>query len=150
MRALGVDLGSKRIGIAVSDSAGTMAVPLETVHRSRTWSVDHREIAALAEESEVEVVVVGLPLSLDGSAGPAVRRTRKEVAALRCTLSVPVETYDERLSTVQAERSLRDAAVGPKQRRAVIDAAAAAVILQGWLDHRRGTDPGGHRTEGTP
>ena len=138
MRAVGVDLGSRRIGIAVSDSAGTLALPSETLRRSGDWSRDHSALEALVDELSAEVVVVGMPLSLDGSTGPAARRTLKELKVLRRTLSVPVETYDERLSTVEAEGALRAAEVNASRRSEVIDAAAAAVILQGWLDARRG------------
>lgn len=137
MRALGLDLGSKRIGVAISDSAGTMAVPSDTVHRCGDRALDHRRIAELAEEADAEVVVVGLPLSMDGTDGPAARRTQAEVRALRRCLRQPVETYDERLTTVSAQRSLREAGVGGRHRREVVDRTAAAVILQGWLDHRR-------------
>jgi len=147
---LGVDLGSRRIGVAVSDSGGTLALPLETVQRCGDWGRDHRRIAELVAEAEAEAVVVGLPLSLDGTEGPAVRRTRKEIRVLERTLEVPVATYDERLSTVEAEASLRAADVGPRRRRQVIDAAAAAVILQGWLDHRRTTAAGDDEDEGRP
>ncbi len=142
MRAIALDLGSKRIGVAVSNSEGTLALPMETVERSGDWAADHRRIAGLVAEVEAETVVVGLPLSLDGSEGPAVRRTRRELRHLERAVEVPLETYDERLSTVEAEMSLRAAEVGSQRRRQVIDAAAAAVILQGWLDHRSGTDPG--------
>jgi len=150
VRALGLDLGSKRIGVAVCDSGGTLAVPLETVGRSGDLARDHRRIAELVAEAEAEVVVVGLPLSLDGSEGPAARRARRELAALQRALPVPVATYDERWSTVEAEASLRAAEVGPRRRRQVIDAAAAAVILQGWLDHRRATVAGADDDEGRP
>lgn len=137
MRALGIDLGSKRIGVAVSDSDGTMAVPLEVVQRSSDRARDHRRLAALADEAEVECVVVGMPYSLDGSVGPAARRAMAEVKLLRRALRVPVETYDERLSTVTADRSLRELQLGASARRRMVDSVAASVILQAWLDHRR-------------
>ncbi len=136
MRALGIDLGTKRIGVALSDSAGTVASPFEVVQRSGDRQRDHRRLAALAEEAEAEVVVVGLPYSLDGSIGPAARRALAEVEVLRCALLIPVETYDERLSTVTAHRSLREMNLGAAARRRVVDKVAAAVILQSWLDHR--------------
>ncbi len=136
MRALGVDLGSRRIGVAVSDSAGTVASPFEVVQRSGDRQRDHRRLADLVHEAEAEIVVVGLPYSLDGSIGPAARRVVAEVRVLRRALSVPVETYDERLSTVTAHRSLREMNVGAAARRRVVDKIAAAVILQSWLDHR--------------
>lgn len=140
MRAVGVDLGSKRIGVALSDSAGTLAVPFEVVQRSSDRARDHRAIAALAAEAEAEVVVVGVPYSLDGSVGPAARRALAEVRAMRRALPVPVETYDERLSTVTAHRSLQEMDVDAATRRKVVDKVAAAVILQAWLDHRAAAD----------
>lgn len=149
MRAIGVDLGSKRIGVALSDSAGKLAVPFEVVQRSTDRARDHRAIAELASEAEAEVVVVGVPYSLDGSVGPAARRALVEIRAMRRALPVPVETYDERLSTVTAHRSLQEMDVGPATRRKVVDKVAAAVILQSWLDHRCANapdidDPGPH------
>jgi putative Holliday junction resolvase len=136
MRALGVDLGSKRIGVALSDSDGRVASPFEVVTRSGDRPRDHRRIAELVAEAEAEVVVVGVPYSLDGSVGPAARRALAEVEVLRRALGVPVETYDERLSTVTAHRSLREMHVDAATRRRVVDKVAAAVILQAWLDHR--------------
>lgn len=138
MRALGIDLGERRIGVAVS--SGSLAVPLEVVVRSGDRHRDHRRLAELASESEVDVVVVGMPWSLDGSAGPAARRAQAEVAVLEGVLGVPVETYDERLTTVTAERSLREQGLDAKERRKVVDKVAAAVLLQGWLDQRAATE----------
>ncbi len=140
MRALGLDLGDVRIGVAISDADGTVATPIETIKRARKWHVDHGAIAHLVAEWEAEIVVVGLPLSLDGTEGPAVRKVKKELGHLRDTLAVPVETYDERLSTVTAERALKEQNLRAQERRAVIDQVAAAVILQAWLDHRRSAD----------
>ncbi len=131
-RALGIDLGSKRIGVALS--ASTLATPYEVVQRTGDKTRDHRRIAELVEESGAEVVVVGLPLSLDGSIGPAAQRALDEVDVMATVLDVPVETWDERLSTVSAERSLRAQDLKGPARRRVVDMVAAAVILQGWLD----------------
>lgn len=141
MRALGIDLGSKRIGVALSDSAGTLAVPYEVVPRSGDRQRDHRRLLALAVEAEVEAVVVGMPYSLDGSVGPAARRIQAEVRVLESVLPVPVLTHDERLSTVTAHRSLAAMDLDAPARRRVVDKVAAAVILQAWLDHRRGSAP---------
>lgn len=141
VRALGVDLGSKRVGIAVSDISGTIASALTTVHRSKSRRHDHLEIAKLVKIEECEVVVVGLPLSLDGTHGPAAKGAVKEARQLQQTLGVPVEMYDERFTTVTAERHMMEVGLDAKQRRKVVDKAAAAVILQGWLDHRRNTWP---------
>ena len=140
MRALGLDLGSRRIGVALSDSAGTVAAPYETVQRCGDVALDHRRILALATEADVEVLVVGLPLSLDGTVGPAADNVLAEIDALRDATGLPVETYDERLTTVTATRLLREGGVTGKARRQLVDKVAASVILQSWLDGRRRDD----------
>lgn len=137
MRALGLDLGSKRIGVAVSDRSGTIATPLVVVARSKSRRHDHERLAQLVREEEAERVVVGLPRSLSGELGPAARAVLSEVKALATVVGVPVETYDERLTTVAAEAALRAGGVRGSARRERVDKVAAAVILQGWLDHRR-------------
>ena len=141
MRALGLDLGSKRIGVAVSDSDGLVATPIEVVLRTSDRRGEHRALADLAEEWEVEVVVIGIPYSLDGSTGPMAQAMTAEAVELARVLSarsgVPVETYDERLTTVTAERTLREQDLRAPQRRKVVDMVAAAVMLQAWLDVRR-------------
>lgn len=134
MRALGLDLGSKRVGIALS--SGRLATPYEVLARSGDRPRDHRRIAEHVAETEATVVVVGLPLSLDGTVGPAAQRALDEVEQLQAVLDVPVETWDERLSTVTAERSLIDQQLRAPARRKVVDMVAAAVILQSWLDAR--------------
>ncbi len=143
MRALGLDLGTKRIGVAVSDSDGRVATPVEVVQRTGDRSREHRALADLAVEWEVGVVVVGIPYSLDGSTGPMARSMAAEAAeldrVLGARLGIPVETYDERLTTVTAERALREQDLRAPQRRKVVDMVAAAVILQAWLDARRET-----------
>jgi putative Holliday junction resolvase len=120
--------------VALSDSAGTVASPYETVERSGDIALDHRRLLALADEAEVEVLVVGLPLALDGRVGPAAENVLAEVDRLRDATDLPVETYDERLTTVTATRVLRESGVTGKAQRRVIDKVAAAVILQAWLD----------------
>jgi putative holliday junction resolvase len=133
-RAVALDIGTRRVGVALSDSGGAVATPYETVTRSGDPARDHRRIAALVDEAGAEVVVVGLPLSLDGSIGPAARSILDETDELRARLPVGVVTWDERLSTVEAQRRLRAVGVkGPKGRR-VVDQVAATVILQSWLD----------------
>jgi putative Holliday junction resolvase len=143
MRALGLDLGSKRIGVAVSDDGERVATPIDTVVRARAGRAeDHRAVGRLVEEWNAEIVVVGLPFSLDGSLGPAADAVLDEVADLRTALPVPVETVDERFTTVTASARLREQGVRGKQRTAVIDRTAAAVLLQAWLDRRqRGDSP---------
>jgi putative holliday junction resolvase len=138
VRALGIDLGTKRIGVAVSDDGETVATPLTTVQRTRDATAHRTAIARLVDEWEVGVVVVGMPLSLSGADGPAAVAALAEVDELRAALSVPVETFDERLTTVVADQRLRESGVSGKTRAARIDQTAAAVILQDWLDARRG------------
>ena len=136
MRALGLDLGSKRVGVAVSDSDGRVATPVEVLQRTGDRKADHRAVSALVEEWEAAVVVVGIPYSLDGTLGPMGRSMAAEAADLAAFLPIPVETYDERLTTVTAERSLREQDVRGPDRRRVVDMVAAAVMLQAWLDGR--------------
>jgi putative holliday junction resolvase len=143
VRALGIDLGTRRLGVALSDSAGSLATPYEVVERSGDRSRDHRRIAELVEEAGAEIVVVGLPLSLDGSAGPAARAALDEAEELRATLGVPVEEWDERFTTVTAHQGLIASGVRGPARRKVVDKVAASVMLQAWLDHRRATGRGG-------
>jgi putative Holliday junction resolvase len=139
VRALGIDLGTKRIGVAVSDISGTVASPLTTVQRSSSRRHDHATIAQIVRDEEAELVVVGLPLSLDGSKGPAARSAETEATHLASVVGVPVEMYDERFTTVTAERGMLEAGLDARQRRKVVDKVAAAVMLQAWLDHRIGT-----------
>jgi putative holliday junction resolvase len=133
-RALALDLGSRRIGVALSDSGGTVATPYETVHRSGDRERDHRRIAELVTDTEAEIVVVGLPLSLDGGQGPSATVVLDEVGALAAALPVDVVTWDERLSTVEAQRAMRTMGVRKGRRRQIVDQLAATVILQSWLD----------------
>ena len=143
--ALGVDLGSRRIGISVSDSGRVLARPHSVITRSGDDAKDRDEIAALVESSGATVVVVGVPFSLSGREGPAARAARTEIEALEARLQVPVVTIDERLSTVEATRRLAEARPAGSSRRTVprrggatrrrpVDDAAAAIILQSWLD----------------
>jgi putative pre-16S rRNA nuclease len=141
VRALGLDLGSKRIGVAVSDRSGTIASPLTVLQRSGSRHTDHERIAALVREEEAELVVVGMPRSLSGGQGPAARAATAEIAALASVVDVPVEPYDERFTTVTANRALAEAGVRGPARRQVVDKVAAAVILQSWLDARRSATP---------
>lgn len=132
MRAIGIDLGSRRIGVALS--AGRLATPYEVVERSRDRRVDHAKLLALATEADAEVIVVGLPLSMDGSLGPAAKNVLGEVEELVKRTPLPVETIDERLTTVTADRELRSQGLNAQARRKVVDKVAAAIILQTWLD----------------
>jgi putative Holliday junction resolvase len=134
-RCLGVDLGEKRIGISLSDGLGWTAGPLAALARVG-WKKDLAALRALILQHEVRRVVVGLPINMDGSAGEMARRTQEFVDRFRLTVSIPVETWDERLTTVQAERILLEADLRRDKRRQVIDSMAACLILQGYLDYR--------------
>ena len=134
MRALGLDLGERRVGVAVCDSGGTVATPVETLVRCGDAKRDRKAIADRVEEWEAEIVVVGLPVSLDGSEGPAARAARAEIDRLGRALAVPVVSHDERLTTVIAERRLTEQQVRGRARRDVVDQVAAAVMLQSWID----------------
>ena len=139
---IGVDPGDARIGIARSDPTGFLATPVETVRRAKG---DLRRIARLAGETDAVEVVVGLPRSLSGGEGPAAAKTRMWAGRLADVLSpLPVRLVDERLTTISAEAMLRDRGVKGQARRAVVDMAAAVVILQQALDTERttGTPPG--------
>ena len=136
MRVLALDLGTKRIGVAVSDATETLASPRPPVLRSGDRARDHRRIAEVVSEEEAGLVLVGLPLSLDGSEGPAATAAREEVDELRAALQVPVDLQDERLTTVTAHRLLAEQGLDSRKRRSVVDGAAAAVMLQAWLDGR--------------
>jgi putative Holliday junction resolvase len=139
VRVLGLDVGSKTIGVAVSDELGMLAHPRTTLARVGT-SGDVAAIADWIVREEAVRVVVGLPLTLDGEIGPRAKRVMVLVAALRARLAVPVDTWDERFSTAAVERTLIEADLSRKKRKEVIDRGAAAFILQGWLDAHR--EPG--------
>ena len=145
MRVIGIDFGDRRIGLAVSDASGTLARPLKTIERG-TSDADaverlHAIVADLAAEDPVEAVVIGLPTHLDGSASPQTRRIHDVVALLANRLTVPVVTQDERLSSREAEERLALREKDWRKRKAKLDAAAAAVILQDYLDARSMTGP---------
>jgi putative Holliday junction resolvase len=137
-RVLGVDFGSKRIGVATSDATAVLASPLTVLQRSGDRAQDHRRLAALVEEEEAVRVVVGLPTDLQGKNGIAAQGVLAEVEQLATVLDVPVVTYDERMTTATASRRLADLGVSSKKQRGTIDKFAAAVILQGYLDSERG------------
>jgi putative holliday junction resolvase len=134
LRVLALDLGTKRVGVAVSDRSGTIASPLTVVARSGSRRRDHERIARLVAEEEAELVVVGLPLNMDGSRGPAAAAAGDEAGALATVVGVPVVTFDERRTTVTADQLLAQRRVRARDRRQVVDQVAAAVILQHWLD----------------
>ena len=140
-RVLGVDLGTRRIGLALSDPLGITAGPLAVIERSGDRAADHRAILEAGREAGATRIVVGLPLALStGAAGPAARAVLDEVDELSrraALVGMAVETHDERLSTVSAQAALAAGGVKARNRRGVVDKVAAAVILQSWLDGQR-------------
>jgi putative Holliday junction resolvase len=138
-RVLGVDLGERRIGLALSDPLGLIAGPYQTIERTGSPAADRRALLAAARDAEAERIVVGLPLSMSGRSGPAAQAALAEVEALRAEAgnNLPIETHDERLTTVTANRALADGKVRKGDRRKIVDQVAAAVMLQAWLDGRR-------------
>jgi len=134
MRAMGLDVGQRRIGVALSDPSGRLAYSRGTLRRSKLPK-DLDELAAIASEEGVSLVVVGLPRNLDGTLGPQAERVQRFGALLAERLSLPVVYWDERLTTVAAQRELREAGVPARARRESVDAVAAAMILQGYLDY---------------
>ena len=133
MRVIGLDLGERRIGVAVSDPTGVLATPHGIIHRASRVE-DFERIARLVEEVGAERVVVGLPLSLSGDTGPQARRVQRYSRALAKHLTVPLEYQDERYSTSTANAKLLETG---RRKQVAIDAAAAAVILQDYLDRIR-------------
>lgn len=141
MRALGLDVGSKTIGIAVADPSGTIA-SARTVLARRGHAADAASVAELAHNEAADAIVVGLPLELDGTVGHRARLVQRFVAVLQAVLKdrpdpVTLHTWDERFSTAAAERTMLEADASRASRKRNIDAVAAQFILQGWLDARR-------------
>ncbi len=136
MRSLCIDLGQRRVGVAVSDPTGTIARPLIVLQRKERQPL-LEAIAAIARREGAARVIVGLPLSLSGDAGPQARSTMRFVEELRATIGdIPVDVWDERYSTTQAQESLQQRGVRGKAQRASVDMIAAATILQSYLDHQ--------------
>jgi len=135
-RILALDPGSRRIGLAVSDPTGTLARPLPPVDRSggRSWA---DAVAELSGQLEVVGIVLGLPRNMDGSEGKAAADARQMAETLRSRVDVPVSLWDERLTTVAAERMFRESGVNTRRARKHVDGVAAVLILQGYLDHRK-------------
>ena len=134
-RYLGLDVGEKRIGVALSDETATLASPLTTLARAGVRR-DTAAVADLAQRHDVAAVVVGLPLNMDGTRGAQAEKVIAFADALRRRIRVPVVPRDERLTTVEAEEWLREAGMGWRERKRVIDQTAAVVILQEYLDLR--------------
>lgn len=137
MRVLALDLGAKRIGVAVSDDAGLVATPVATVARHGDRPRLHRELAELVAEWDAGLVLLGLPVALDGSIGAAAQAVLAERDELAAVVGVGVEVHDERFTTRIADRALRERGdLDARARRQVVDMVAASVILQDWLDLR--------------
>ncbi|OPY57442.1 MAG: putative Holliday junction resolvase [Pelotomaculum sp. PtaU1.Bin035] len=136
MRIMGLDLGEKRIGVAVSDPMGWTAQGLEVIISKGSSMADIKRIKEVAREYEVGRVVVGLPKNMDGSPGLQAEKIKTFAGRLSEALGLPVELWDERLTTVAAEKLLIEADLSRARRRKVIDKMAAALILQGYLDYR--------------
>ncbi|HOC21297.1 MAG TPA: Holliday junction resolvase RuvX [Anaerolineae bacterium] len=134
MRTLALDLGDRRIGVALSDATRTLARPLEVFQR-RSRAADFAHVAALVQQHEVGAVVIGLPFNMNGTEGQRAAWTRDYGAALGQAVERPVTFWDERLTTVEAEELLQ--AQGRQSEKRSVDAIAAAIILQGYLDHLR-------------
>lgn len=135
-RLIGLDLGEKTIGVALSDVERRIATAYSTIMRKK-FGTDAAELLAIAEKQQVTAFILGLPLNMDGSSGPRVQATRAFARNLAQLTTRPILFWDERLSTVAAERALISADMSRKKRAAVIDATAAAFILQGALDRLR-------------
>ena len=132
-RSLGIDHGDARIGLAISDELGMLAHPLETV-ALKTVADPVAHIAAIVVRDKIGTIVLGLPRNMDGTYGPAAEKTRAFADKLRAACACEIKMWDERLTTVAAQRSLHEAGRNAKQSRKVIDQVAAQLILQGWLD----------------
>ncbi len=129
MRVMGLDIGERRIGVAVSDPAGRVATPLTVVAAS-----DRRMLASIVEEYDVEAIVVGIPLAMDGSEGAQAARVRPVAESLARELRLPVRYFDERLTSAQARRVMGEAGVPDRKKRGRLDMLAATVLLQAYLD----------------
>jgi len=141
-RLLGLDLGAKTIGMALSDVTRSVATPYHTVRRTK-FTADAKAIQEVIEKNQVSALVIGLPINLDGSEGPRAQSTRAFARNLAPRITVPIVFWDERLSTAAVERHLIEAGASRKRRAEVIDRMAAAYILQGALDRlKRSSEPG--------
>jgi len=133
VRVLALDIGERRIGVAVSDPSGTVATPLAVLDAAAVLA-DGREFARLVDEYGVGRVLVGLPLSLDGSEGPQAASVRRAAARLAGFVDVPFDFADERLSTAQASRAMGEAGISDREKRGSVDMVAASLFLQAYLD----------------
>lgn len=134
--ALGLDIGSKRIGVAGCDGTGLIATGLVTIERA-SFAQDIAQLQQLVTERQVQVLVVGLPYSMNGELGSQARQVQKLARRIGVALELPIEYVDERLTSFQAEQLLQAENISPSRHKALIDRKAAALILQQWLDERR-------------
>jgi putative Holliday junction resolvase len=139
LRVLGVDLGTKRIGLALSDGEGRIASPLLVVYR-KGGKADLREVAQIARDYEAEEIVVGLPLNLRGERAEAVQAAEREIQTLRDLAGMRVEVWDERMTSAVAQRGMSASGLDTRQQRGVVDKVAATVMLQSYLERRRRED----------
>jgi putative holliday junction resolvase len=140
MIVMGLDVGDKRIGVAISDAENILATPLTTIERSADDAVTVQTIIDIVTNRKVERIIAGLPYSLNGTIGPQATRTLSFIEKLSQSTDIPVETRDERMSTVAAQQMLRQSGKNSMQMKGKIDSAAAAYILQGYLDILRMTE----------
>jgi putative Holliday junction resolvase len=141
MRVLAIDHGTKRIGLAISDELGIVANPLELLS-AEPFAQFLSRLKEIIVEKQVELVLLGMPRNMDGSYGPAALKVQEFAAVLRDSIVVPVETWDERLTSVQANRFLTQADVSRKARKDKVDKTAAAILLQSYLDNRNASQGG--------
>lgn len=134
--ALGLDVGSKRIGVAGCDGTGLIATGLTTVER-RSFQEDLEQFQYFVKQRQVQILVVGLPYTLNGVLGSQAKQVQKFASRLSTALDLPVEYVDERLTSIQAEQLLKAQNISPSRHKSLIDRKAAAIILQQWLDERR-------------
>ena len=140
-RALGVDFGQRRVGLALSDATRLIAQPFKTLNNTGDISKLVRELCELIELNEVTQLVVGWPLRLNGKEGLQTRRVGRFIESIQAVNATPIATWDERLSTVAAERALIEGRLERRARRDVVDQVAASLILQSWLDAQRNQRP---------
>ncbi len=146
-RVLGIDLGTARVGVAISDTHQRVSSALGVIARSGDLAADRRALALMVAEEEAVGVVVGLPLSLDGSLGPAARATLDEIDAWAAALGdVPIATVDERYTTVAANQAMRAGGRRGAKARQRVDSVAASLLLQSWLDRRQSDAGAAERT----
>lgn len=136
MRILALDIGTKRIGIAVSDELGLTAQGLES-YKCANLPSDLEYLVSLADHYKAQEIVVGMPYNMNGSEGPQVQKVRAMISRMHELTDIPIKEWDERLSTVAAERTLLEANMSRGKRRKVVDKLAAVIILQGYLDMKR-------------